>query len=89
VKRQPAPAMSFGETMQVLCKQKRVKYINLADKIGVDRSAISRYIWSERIPDRYHLKEIIRALNLTPEETLQLVVAWYTDPYDSRAEKYG
>ena len=60
----------FGDNLQSLLEEKRVRQNQLAMKIGVDRATVSRYVSKDRMPTIKKFINICVALDCEPCDLL-------------------
>ena len=65
--------MSFGEQLKKARKACKLTQTELGEKIGTDKTAVSRYESNERQPDVKTLKKIAEALDVSPDYLLEAV----------------
>lgn len=64
----------FSRKIKKKMKFKRITQVELADRIGVSRLTVSRYINGQRVPDYLTLKKISKILNCPLDEITDF---WY------------
>lgn len=61
----------FGKRVREIRKAKNLSQLELADKVGIDRSYMGFLERGERNPSLEVITKIARALNVTPDELLK------------------
>lgn len=61
----------FGERIRTFRKERGMSQIDLANKVGIDRSYIGFLERGERNPSLEMIIKIAEALNVTPDELLK------------------
>lgn len=83
----PSMQNTFGRTLRRLAREKDLIQQDISDQSGLGRTHISRYYSGSRLPERGSLKMLARAMNLDPQETLELLVAWWANEDDPHKRK--
>ena len=73
--------ISFGQYLATRRKYMRLTQEELADKIGVSKSAVAKWETDGGLPDRDNLKRIAELINVSVDE-LHRVIAKYEFPGD-------
>lgn len=78
---------TFGRTLRRLARQHDLIQQDISNQSGLSRTHISRYYSGSRLPERGSLKALAHGMDLTPEETLEMLVAWWAhtdNPHKSK-----
>ena len=73
--------ISFGQYLATRRKYMRLTQEELADKIGVSKSAVAKWETDGGLPDRDNLKRIAELINVSVDE-LHRVIARGKEPID-------
>ena len=64
--------VSVNSNLKAILKEKNISQRELADKIGLTESAISRFIKKNRIPTGENMLKIAKVLNVKVEDLYKL-----------------
>ena len=64
--------MSIGEKIKEAMKENNIKHWELADKIYITQTTLSRYIADKRTPDAITLKALCEALDVSADWLLEI-----------------
>lgn len=69
----------FGARLEYAIRNRKLSVSKVANKTGISRASLSRYIYGERIPNVDAMMRIAKCLYLTPEEVYHIMEAFYDD----------